>query len=269
MGSNQFDVPDSYGIGTVSVTNGSTTVSGTGTVFTGSMVGRQIKVALTTPVATIVSVESTTSLTVDISWAGPSQTNVSYIILQAYVTPEDDFLSFISVVSVQNMWKLVVNNHDSSDIDNMDPRRTMNGYPWIVASFKYTSPTQPGISSVPMFELWPHVTTAGAYPYKYLKRCTEFTESYVIPSVVTGDVIFRGAMADLCGWPGTKDDPNPMFSLDSRARYEMEWNYKIGQCGRQDNEIYQKDLWYHDYQLYPMSTDYTQRHGVYEFPVNI
>ena len=265
----QFDMPDSYGTGTVSATNGSTTIDGVGTAFTSDLVGRQLKVAMSTPMLTIVSVESLTSLTVDFPWAGASVSTQPYIILQALVTPADDFLSFVSVVSVQNMWRLIVNRHDSSDIDAIDPRRNTNGMPYIVAGRSYSSPSLPGITPVPMFEMWPHVTSAGAYPYQYIKRTDDFDADTILPRVITGDVLKTGALADLCRWPGMNDKKNPMFNMDLASRYEMEWNHKIGQSGRQDNEIYNKDIWYSDYQYVPLSASFTQCHGMYEISTNI
>lgn len=267
-GRGQFDVPASYGIGTVTSINGSNTIEGVGTTFTSSHVGRQIKIP-NSPVYTILSVESETSLTIDNVFAGPSLTDQSYLIVQAYLTAPEDFLSFISVVSLQNMWRLNVGYYSSRDIDVRDPRRTTNGWPYMLASYVYDSPAQPNTQSSPMFELWPHATSAGAYPYTYVKRTADFNESFVIPSVITGDILRNGSLADLCRWPGSEDKPNPMFRLELATRYETEWNYKIGQAGRQDNEIYQSDIYYEGYPLVPISANFAQVHGMYEIPAAI
>lgn len=267
-GVGQFDIHSSYGEGTVICTNGSPVIEGVDTTFIDDHIGRQIKIP-NSPVYTIVSVESVTSLTIDRNFAGPSLADQVYMIVEAYITPPEDFLSFISVVSLQNMWRLNVGYYDSKDIDVRDPRRVTNGWPYLIASMVYSSTSQPFMTPVPMFEMWPHPTAAGAYPFFYLKRTSDFNESFVIPSVVTGDVLRVGALAELCRWPGTEDKPNPMFRLDLSIRYETEWNYKVGMAGKQDNEIYQGDISYEGYPLVPMSANFAQNHGMYEIAAAI
>src|ERR1700746_923306 len=54
----QFIAPDAYSTGTVSVTNNLTTVTGSGTVWTSAMVGRQFRVGLASPIYTIAQFNS-------------------------------------------------------------------------------------------------------------------------------------------------------------------------------------------------------------------
>lgn len=77
-----------YVTGTVSVTNGSSIVAGSGTSWASSMVGGYFYVDTASEVVPIkvVSVDSATSLTLEASWPGATLTNVSYHIVFPDVT---------------------------------------------------------------------------------------------------------------------------------------------------------------------------------------
>lgn len=75
-------VEAAYTTGTVDVTNGSATVTGTGTVFDSSWVGRKFMVSSTTGVFTIASYVSPTEITITPVWPYDSDTDLSYWIFQ-------------------------------------------------------------------------------------------------------------------------------------------------------------------------------------------
>jgi hypothetical protein len=255
-------VPDVYSVGTASIATGSSTVTGAGTSWTVSMVGRQIKLGATIPVYTIAAVASATSLTIEGVFLGTSISGATYQILQVYFTPPADFLSWLSVVNSKNWWRFHINYFTSEDIDRWDPQRTSTGMPYVVASAIYKDVV--GSSALPLYEIWPWPVTNDMYPYLYWKRPPEFTDTYYIPSVVSGDVLVTGALADLAKWPGIEDRKNPMYSLSMVELYERKWLFQIGQCGRNDNEIYQTDLRYDHVPLYPFGAAYAQVHAMTE-----
>lgn len=84
---------DDYTTGTVAVTNGSTTVTGTTTVWTSQMAGRWIQFASGSGGDNnwykIASVASATSLTLVNQYQGETDTSVNYIIGEVPLLPED------------------------------------------------------------------------------------------------------------------------------------------------------------------------------------
>jgi hypothetical protein len=86
-----------YATGTVSVTNASATVTGSGTSWTTNMAGRWINVPLSTSNSTtgddewyeIASVESATSLTLNNQYQGGTASGATYTIGEVPILPED------------------------------------------------------------------------------------------------------------------------------------------------------------------------------------
>lgn len=147
MGSGTFYTPASYAEGTITLTNNSTTVTGSGTTFTSAMVGRQLQVQGF--VFTIATYTSATSITLDKKWYGATTADLAYVILQAYITPADtDFHAWISIIDPALGWRIYT-NYTSSELDRIDPRRAATGTPTLLAARHYDS------SNVPVYELWP------------------------------------------------------------------------------------------------------------------
>ncbi len=103
---NQFIAPDAYSTGTVSVTNGFTTVTGSGTAWTAAMVGQQFRVGLAAPIYTIAQFDSPTQIELDQVWGGPTSAASGYSIYQCYFTPPSDFHQFITLWDPAFNWQL-------------------------------------------------------------------------------------------------------------------------------------------------------------------
>lgn len=255
-------VPDVYAVGTLSATKGSATMIGSGTSWTADMVGRQIKLSPTVPVYTIASVVDSTTLTIEDVFLGASVVGNSYSIMQVYFTPPADFLSWISVVNTKNWVKFHTGYFNSEDLDRFDPQRTTCGMPYVLAGGTYR--TMPNASPIPMFEMWPWPVTNDIFPYVYWKRPVDFDDDFYLPAVISGDVLVTGALADLSKWPGIEDRKNPLYIPSLAGFYEKRWEFQIGQCGRNDNEIYNQDLRYESLPFSPFSSNYVMTHAMME-----
>lgn len=77
-----IDMVAYYNTGTVAVTQDSTTVTGTSTVWTSAMVGRRFFTVAHEEIYRISAVASTTSLTLETEWAGDDETEGAYYIDQ-------------------------------------------------------------------------------------------------------------------------------------------------------------------------------------------
>lgn len=137
-----------YTTGTVSVSNGSATVTGSGTTWTSAMVGRYLSIGDTIP-QRILTVPSATSLTIDVVWSGSALSAQTYSIVHLRVTMPSDFERVERLASDT----LALRRTNLTFIDSYDPRRQSRGDPQcFVETGRRGSPTD---YSAPEIELWP------------------------------------------------------------------------------------------------------------------
>jgi hypothetical protein len=257
LAESQFDVPAAYSTGTVTMTEDSATVTGSGTTFTEGMVGRQFKVS--NRVYTIATFTSTTSIALDQTWQDATEADLSYKILQAYITPSPtNFHSFYSVINPATAWTLRL-GLPPQYLNRLDPQRGTEGTPRALFSRVYNS------SDVAMFELWPHATEQATFPYLYEKRVARLTASTSPPPIIRSDVLVKGALADLARWPGLPGHPNLMADtgrLNWQA-YEREFEAEVARLLIEDQNIYLNTFLkkFNSPGSSPMDADYFRTHA--------
>lgn len=257
IGQGTFYTPASYSTGTVTMTNGSAVVAGSGTTFTSAMVGRQFQIGGF--VFTIASYSSATSITLDTTWYGDTVAGSTYQILQAYITPTPtDFLSWISVIDPALGWRIRT-GYNSSELDTIDPRRSSTGTPTLLAGRSYNS------STVARYELWPYSTAAKQYMYLYEKRVTDLTNpGDTPPAIIRSDILVKGALADLSRWPGTTTERNPFYDpyFNQYKTRDLEFRDEVNKILISDQNIYMTDLSYYTTLPYaPMDARFMQSHA--------
>lgn len=77
-----IETVDDYSTGTVAITNGTKTVTGTSTVFTAAMVGRKIRINDGNPYYRIASFTSTTEIALEDNYQGDTETAATYTIFK-------------------------------------------------------------------------------------------------------------------------------------------------------------------------------------------
>jgi hypothetical protein len=102
------------------------------------MVGRQFRVSVSTPIYTISLVNSATSLQLELPYGGQTTAGIGYQIYQAYVTPPNDFRSFISLWDPNYSWQLRLNTQQQ-ELNSWDAQRANTGQAYVVASLDYTT----------------------------------------------------------------------------------------------------------------------------------
>src|ERR1051326_55877 len=218
LGRGQFNTINQYNTGTVTVTNNSATVTGSGTSWTSALINQQFKSG--GAVYTVTAVGSTTSLTIDKAWAGATASGQTYTILTAYVTPSDqdansayNFKSFYSIVDPATNVVVTIGN-SAFFLDIYDPNRSATtGDPVIV--LRGGDPgvgNNTALAGLPQFELWPHVTTLKQYQYIFEKILPDLASASDTPNeLILSDVVVRCALLDLVRWSGTPERKNPMY----------------------------------------------------------
>jgi hypothetical protein len=220
--------------GTVTTVQGSTSITGLGTAFASTDIGRQFLTGSKAPIYTITNVVGQV-LTLDRAYASTSGAGVTYRILDAYATMPSDFARFIVVSDPQNNWRI---RHwlTLHDLYRIDPSRITYGTPWGLFDRAYAPD---GIS--PQYELWPYCHSARTYPYYYIRKATDLVNDTDTPITgITGDLITKGALMDVCRWPGTIDRPNPLFakSRDLYLTFKAEYEDLLINAERLDEETY-------------------------------
>jgi len=146
VGFNQFIAPRAYNTGTVSVTNGLSTVTGSGTSWTAAMVGRQFRVGLSSPIYTVAQFTSTTQIELDLPFGGPTASGATYSIFQSYFAPPDDFHQFISLWDPAFNWQLWL-DVQQTEINMWDAQRSNTGNAFCVSFRGYTQSQQGAIGA--------------------------------------------------------------------------------------------------------------------------
>ena len=261
----EFILNDAKTAGTVTATRNSAAITGSGTSFASSDVGRQFQVGNRAPIYTVASVTNTTSLTLDRVYGDTTVgAGLAYRILDAYVTCPADFKHFLVVYDPKQNWRL---RHfvTQDDIARLDPARTSAGTPWALIDRRYSTIT--GTVGRATYEMWPYSTSARNYPFYYEKSIADLTEDSDTPEIpIRGDLLVRGALADVCRWPGSTERPNLMYDPKGGASrtWEAEFEQGVAELERQDENTYLTWWGTSDWSAWPyapMDAAFLQKHG--------
>lgn len=256
--------------GTVAFTRNTTSIVGTGTTFDANDVGRQFKAGAGSPVYTITAVDvGAQILTLNMPIGVATATAATYWVIDAYVTPPDDFMQFVVISNPQQGWRLQ-HNVTAGELSLMDPQRTFMGQPYCLADRMFDIATETtSATRRPQYEAWPYAATNQTLYYIYLIEGGDLISADDVPIwPIRTDAIVAGALADVARWPGTTENPNPYFNRPEYWKaYETEYEDKMIEIERQDEDVYMTQL-----EMYPMfgfplapytfSAAYLQSHAV-------
>ncbi len=191
----QVVCPSATNGGQATVTLGSPTVTGTNTSWTQALVGQQFRLGLNTPPYTIIQVDALSTpqaLTLELPWGGPfppGQTTMTagYTILQMYYNLGANlrFLKqMVNFVMGFKMWLNLTQDY----LDNRDPWRSYQNFPWGVAPL----PTDPNGNYI--VELWPAPVSAQCLPWRgYITPPNLQKDLDTLPAYIRCDVILKEA----------------------------------------------------------------------------
>lgn len=164
-----------YNTGTVDATNGSASISGTSTVWTSAMTGREIRIGGRNELYTFTYV-SGTSGTLDRVYEGDTDTELAYEIVQRFYNLASDVEQVVdNLLDPESARPLT--RTTQGELDEWAPHRPESGEPFLWApapdSAEVDSSGDTAVSH--RVELYPIPTSAEAIPYRYTKRVTGFT----------------------------------------------------------------------------------------------
>ena len=133
-----------YTTGTLTATNDSTTLTGSGTTWTALMVGRKIRINGESTYYTITGFTSTTSITIDRAYTGTTASSLTYSIFRLGYDMPRDFVqgreSLVRYLDDVNIWEYVIWN----DVAYADPAIQDFGTPYVytlLPDYEYREPS--------------------------------------------------------------------------------------------------------------------------------
>lgn len=183
-------VPAIYSTGTATFTAGSANVTGVGTAWDPTMVGRQIRVGFSTPTATIISVQSATQLTTDLSWTPQTMTNVGYQIFMRYASFGPNIKMLLYVINQFQGYRMKLHMPQAA-LNEWDAWRATVGFTHTIADYK------PSPTGEPLYELYPIPITQQGFPFMAYTQPPDFVNDDDAPPLwIRSDVVVLGALPD-------------------------------------------------------------------------
>lgn len=246
-----IDVPAQISAGTVTVTNGLTTVTGDATAFAAwnaitnaSFITRQFRSGFG-PIYNIVSYASPV-ITLDRAYAETDATSATYSIYKCYYPAPANFLRWTSVIDPIDGYQLAL-DRTKAQLDHQDPNRGALSQPLVIASFKYDTAEAPLSGSTGhLFELYPHPIVARSYPALYQKRGIDFavpTESF--PDIIPDEVLMMRAKYWAYEWAAANGAAHAELRGVNwqylRQSIDADYRKDLFKAQKQDEEIFQQN----------------------------
>jgi hypothetical protein len=225
-----------YSTGTVSLTLGSTTVTGTGTAFTPSLVGQQFRLGFIAPIYTITAFIDATHLQLEFPWGLQSMSSTGYFISQMYFSfPNIKF--FYSMKNLQMIYRMWCNVPQSL-LETWDPGRLQVYYPRVLATMP------PDASGNAQFELWPAPNVQQAFPWLgYIQPPNLVNDLDNFPPFMRADVIELGSIAQaLLYRPKKNENYSENLALEMAHRFNGMFESELLSMASADESLMRQDV---------------------------
>jgi hypothetical protein len=186
------------------------------------------------PVYNIVAVDNPATpgtLTLDRPWMDATAAGQPYQIYRCYYTPSDgagnfisDFLMFTVILNATDGYAIIGKNLflTKAELDARDPTRGAQSVPYGLATYKVDA------NGFPIYELWPHPTSARGLPYLYRRRGIPLSSSVDVPGTLSSDMLIQRALDYACDWailnagrfPELKDVDFRLMKAEANRKYE-------------------------------------------------
>jgi hypothetical protein len=183
-------VPAKYNTGTITVVNGSQSITGSGTTWTSAMQDRFTRIAGRSEMY-LFTFSSTVAATLDAAYEGDDGSGVAYEILQNVYQLPADFGQLDSITVPYTDAEL--DQISTEELDLLDPARLQYGRPEVFA------PYSDDAGFIQRVELWPVPDTAETYRARgkrKVARLQSSNESFL--PWIDPTAIVAGVEADLC-----------------------------------------------------------------------
>lgn len=218
----------------------------------------------------------TRTLTLDRNFVDGTNAAATYQIYQCYYpAPVSDFVRWVSVTDPVNNYDLHL-DHTRQELDFLDPGRQSQDQPYWVVSYKLSAQAD---TAVPLYELWPHPTTAGNLLAYYQRRGADLAlPTDTLPPCISSDLVIQRAlgwhvypwaMANQGSFPELKGVNWGFLINDAKTAYEGDPSRRrvglLQQAIRQDDDTFNSSRifkWRRALYPGPIDSNWMQRHGV-------
>jgi hypothetical protein len=251
----QVVVPQCYTTGQAVVTPLSPIVTGIGTAWNSTMVGLQFRAGFTTPIYTIVAVDTgAQTLTLNLVWGGQNAQTTGYSIFQNICSLGPNIKFCLSMVNQRQGYKLQV-RWPRQYVDSFDVWRATTGWTYALVD------NYPDANGNPQFELYPAPTSQQSFPYvAYMQPPDLVNEGDCPITWIRSDVLVKAALADALRMGGRSRkyyDPNVAIQFYKEAQFEIQKMQQV------DNGLAQRDMkWDFDASVSTLGGVWNQTHAV-------
>lgn len=187
------------------------------TVTQSSLMGRQFRLSVESPIFTVRSVHSATSLELDMPWGAASVTASAYRIVKMYFSLGSDFKDIIG--GIDPTAGTTMRLHVSvQEMNYRDPQRTTTGFGRCLEVVDLG----PNESGSMLFEIWPEQSTARQLWFLVAKQWPEMKRANDRPPWFINPTVFvHGAIADALRYKQNEKDPfhNPTLAREYEMRF--------------------------------------------------
>jgi hypothetical protein len=171
---------------------------------------RQFRVGSGGPIYSITAWNSVTGVaTLDRMYAEPTASAQTYSIYKCYYpAPESGFVRWVSFFDPINAYPLRL-HRSKSDFDKWDPQRGALGLPVYIGAYREGLSTDVA-ANLPLFEAWPHPTSALGYMTLYEVRGADLVaDADALPFAIPDDLVTRKARWRAYEWAEANKGSHP------------------------------------------------------------
>lgn len=264
-----LDAPDQITTGTVSVTQGSTQVTGSVAAVAAwdlipnpTFIQRQFRIG-TGPIYNILSYTTPSPIiTLDRPYAESTNAASAYTIYQCYYEPPADFARWTSVFDPIDAYPLKV-DVAKAEIDLRDPQRGALGQPYLLASYKYDT-----VEDAHLYELYPHPITRRSYRALYQAKGLDLTSAQSINSIIPDELLMERAKYHAYQWAAANAGAHPELANVQwaylRSQAKKDYQELLAKTQKQDEEVFLQDRlepYTNDNQLIGVGETYMMTHA--------
>jgi len=235
----QIICPASVSGGTAMVTFNSPIVQGINTTWDQTLIGRQFRAGLNTPVYTIINVDPFAQvITLELPWGGPFAPNqltqtTGYYIVQMYYSLGPNIKYIKTMVNMQMGFRMRL-NLTQEYFNTFDPWRIQVNFPWAIAPM----PTDPNGNY--LVEMWPAPFTQQALPFMvYCQPGNLQYDQDTLPPYIRCDVINSAVIARALRFK-PKDNPgyDPQTAIAVASDFDRKYEAKLLDMANADENLY-------------------------------
>lgn len=250
----QIVVPNAYSTGTGTFTLGSATVTGIGTSWDQTMVNMQIRAGFYTGWYNIKSVETATSLTLDLPWGNPTANNSGYQIVQTWVSPGPNIKRILECVNQRQGWRMITDMPQAVG-NQYDTWRVTTGWSFMLLN------KEPRADGSPVYEIYPAPTFQQVFPFLAYVQPPDLQNDTDFPvTFVRSDILVLAGIKDALLFRGKSSRYYDPQTAGAKAR---EFDMELNKMALNDDNQYPKDmLWdFTKYPYYQYGSQFMQTHG--------